>query len=450
MLYRPGDVNRLYYGTDTRAQSIMVGAALAVVLSLWADRRRRADGGPTAPRGASPPGGDPAWAARTVGGRAALLLVGLLGAGGSVALWLAVSANDAFAYRGGFLLAALTTAAVIASVVCVQRSVLARCLSVAPVRYLGRISYGMYLWHFPLFLYLDGSRTGLVGLALFALRFVATLVMATLSFYLVERPVRQGTFLSGWKVWVATPAAMAAAAAAVLVATALPTVALGAGASVVDTPAPSPPPAASSWRAGGPSPHRRGLHCADPGDRPERPQAPLRRPALRRRHPRVRCHRRRRVRGAGSRRPDGPPVHRQHEHPAVAAAVAGRPDPGPAAGGHDPGGTLGGGQPHLREPMDEHREPPVRGLRPPAAGAGGAGGRLAGGARGPAHGAVLRQRRTARRSAVAGGLPCPPGRLQRVGPPGRRRLAPDLAHRLQPDGVPGRPLRGVPRWSPGA
>ena len=53
MLYRPGDVNRLYYGTDTRAQSIMVGAALAVVLSLWADRRRRADGGPTAPRGAS-------------------------------------------------------------------------------------------------------------------------------------------------------------------------------------------------------------------------------------------------------------------------------------------------------------------------------------------------------------------------------------------------------------
>ena len=41
LLYSPSDVNRVYYGTDTRAQSLLVGAALAVSLSLWADHRRR-------------------------------------------------------------------------------------------------------------------------------------------------------------------------------------------------------------------------------------------------------------------------------------------------------------------------------------------------------------------------------------------------------------------------
>ena len=79
-----------------------------------------------------------------------------------------------FAYRGGFLLAALATSAVLFSVVCSQRSVLARCLSVAPLRYVGRISYGLYLWHFPLFIYLDHARTGLTGYPLFAVRVAVT------------------------------------------------------------------------------------------------------------------------------------------------------------------------------------------------------------------------------------------------------------------------------------
>ena len=94
-----------------------------------------------------------------------------------------VSYNEALAYRGGFLLAALATRAVLFSVVCSQRSVLARCLSVAPLRYVGRISYGMYLWHFPLFIYLDHARTGLTGYPLFAVRVAVTLVVATGSFY---------------------------------------------------------------------------------------------------------------------------------------------------------------------------------------------------------------------------------------------------------------------------
>ncbi len=78
VLYSPGDVNRLYYGTDTRAQSLLVGAALAVSLSLWADRRRQDGISRSRPirlrRGL---GGDPAWAVRTARGRMAALVVGL-------------------------------------------------------------------------------------------------------------------------------------------------------------------------------------------------------------------------------------------------------------------------------------------------------------------------------------------------------------------------------------
>ncbi|HUJ66002.1 MAG TPA: acyltransferase family protein, partial [Acidimicrobiales bacterium] len=232
--YSPGDVNRLYYGTDTRAQSLLVGAALAASLTLWADHRRRAG---TVRPGTEPIrrrlGGDPAWAVQTLRGRAAVLAVGLAGVGVSAVLWTLVSYNDALAYRGGFLLAALATTAVLFSVVCSQRSVLAQCLSVAPLRYVGRISYGMYLWHFPLFIYLDHARTGLTGYPLFSVRVAVTLLVATGSFYVVERPIRQGNILRGWRTWAITPVAVLGTAAALVAATSVPAVA-------VKAPAPAP------------------------------------------------------------------------------------------------------------------------------------------------------------------------------------------------------------------
>ncbi len=226
LLYSPGEVNRLYYGTDTRAQSLLIGAALAVSLSLWADRRRRRGTVMSGTDGRRRvPGGDPAWAVRTPRGRAAVLAIGLAGVGLSAALWILVSYNDSFAYRGGFFLAALATAAVLFSVVCFQGSLLARCLSFAPLRYVGRISYGMYLWHFPLFIYLDHARTGLTGYPLFAVRVAVTLVVATVSFYVVERPIRQGNLLRGWRAWVFTPVGVLGTVAALVAATSVPAVA---------------------------------------------------------------------------------------------------------------------------------------------------------------------------------------------------------------------------------
>jgi peptidoglycan/LPS O-acetylase OafA/YrhL len=244
VLYSPGEVNRLYYGTDTRAQSLLVGAALAVGLSLWADHRHRAGAVPVVPDWVRRRrGGDPAWAVQTGRGRAATLAVGLAGVAMSAVLWTLVSSNDAFAYRGGFLLAALATTAVLFSVVCSQRSVLARSLSVAPLRYVGRISYGMYLWHFPLFIYLDHARTGLTGYPLFAVRVAVTLVVATGSFYVIERPIRQGTFLTGWRTWAITPVAVLGTVAALVAATTIPAVA---------EKAPVPSPSASALDTGPP------------------------------------------------------------------------------------------------------------------------------------------------------------------------------------------------------
>ncbi len=227
VLYSPLRVNRLYYGTDTRAQSLLVGASLSVVLSLWADGRQRDATLPVRrSRIGRGPSGGPAWAARTIGGRRVVLAVGVAGVVLSALLWSSLSFRSSLTYRGGFLMAALATAAVLFSVTCSQRSVLSAALSFAPLRFVGRISYGMYLWHFPLFIFLDGGRTGLTGYALFAVRSAATLGIATISFYVLERPIRKGALSMGWKPLVTAPVAVIATAGALIAATSLPAAAM--------------------------------------------------------------------------------------------------------------------------------------------------------------------------------------------------------------------------------
>ena len=170
VLYSLANQNRVYYGTDTRAQSLLVGAALAVSLTLLAQRRASPGDLTSTPS---------AWRARTVGGRRAFVLVGIIGVGATAALWILVSVDDAFAFRGGFLLAAISTVCVLASVVVAPGSLLTGVLTVSPLRYLGRISYGMYLWHFPLVLWITHANTGLDDVPLFAVRFACTVVIAT-------------------------------------------------------------------------------------------------------------------------------------------------------------------------------------------------------------------------------------------------------------------------------
>src|SRR5205823_6899804 len=97
-------------------------------------------------------------------------------------------------YRGGFVLASLSVVVVIVSVTQPDRGLLGRALSWSPLRWIGMISYGLYLWHWPVYLTLTGARTGLDGNALLFVRLAVTTAFATASFYLVERPIRRGTF----------------------------------------------------------------------------------------------------------------------------------------------------------------------------------------------------------------------------------------------------------------
>ena len=220
VLYGEGTgTTRLYYGTDTHAQSLLAGAALAAALAMVGARRR----GPSTGRSPRSPAAG-GWALPSRRGTIVCAAAGWAGIAGGAAMWASLDGTDALLYRGGFALAALATAGVLVSVVCVPRGVLARALSLAPVRYVGRISYGVYLWHVPLFIWIDGARTGLAGYPLFAVRVATTLAVATASYYLIERPVRRGAFLGHRHVRVALPAALGATVAALLVATAPGTV----------------------------------------------------------------------------------------------------------------------------------------------------------------------------------------------------------------------------------
>jgi peptidoglycan/LPS O-acetylase OafA/YrhL len=190
LLFDPADADRDYYGTDTRAVALLTGAALAVALARAGCAAGR--------RGTR----------RVLGGLA------FIGAGVTGWLWVKADGGDPWLYRGGFVVAALAVAAVIAHAVVSPRSPTARLLAVAPLVWLGRISYGVYLWHWPLYEWLNAEHTGLAGAGLLALRVAATLAVAAASYVLVERPLRRAR-------WIRRPARTPALAGGAMAVTAV-------------------------------------------------------------------------------------------------------------------------------------------------------------------------------------------------------------------------------------
>ena len=192
MLFEPADPSRAYYGTDARAHTILVGALLALLLARRRPRTRSAGRG--------------------------LHVLGVVAAAACVWAWVSVTDQGSGMYHGGSLLFAIAVAVVIASAVQPGHSPLRAFLSLGFLRWIGMISYGLYLWHWPATVVLNESRTGLSGAPLAALRLAVTVGAAALSFYLVEQPIRRGA-LRGWKARVALPTGFATAAALLVVTT---------------------------------------------------------------------------------------------------------------------------------------------------------------------------------------------------------------------------------------
>ena len=84
---------------------------------------------------------------------------------------------------------------------------------------LGKISYGLYLWHFPLFLWLSADAIGVSGTELLLVRLAVTLAVSTASYFLIEQPIRQRRRPT-WVVRALAPLAAGGAVAALLLASA--------------------------------------------------------------------------------------------------------------------------------------------------------------------------------------------------------------------------------------
>jgi peptidoglycan/LPS O-acetylase OafA/YrhL len=233
VLYRPGgDPARVYYGTDTRAGALLAGCALAVLLAGRTLRPTR-------------------WLTAAATGAGVLL----------VAVMVLARGESGWLYRGGLTVVALAVAVVLAFLIAAPGSYPTLLLSLGPVVWVGRISYGLYLWHWPLFAAFNAQRTGLTGVALFVLRIAVTVAVAAASYHLVELPIRRGRGLR------LAPAAAAAVATAVTATAAVVVVA-----SIVPVPPPRWGSVSQAEGATGPL-----SNTASPPSRPATPP-PIARP----------------------------------------------------------------------------------------------------------------------------------------------------------------------------
>ena len=200
VLYQPDtDPSRIYYGTDTRAAGLLFGAALAFV---WAPELIRVSA-------RYDPGARhrPLQRARRhvrhrLGWTVPRLLdlVGLAALG--MLIWFCLSLDEfrPFIYQGGFALVAVVTTLLILIVVHPRAQVGANVLGWGPLRWVGQRSYSIYLWHWPVFMVTRPQLdVPIEGVPLFVLRMVVTVVLADLSYRLVEVPIRRGALERSWR-----------------------------------------------------------------------------------------------------------------------------------------------------------------------------------------------------------------------------------------------------------
>ena len=170
-LYRAGgDPSRVYYGTDTHSSGLLIGAGMAVLL--------------------------PPWQLRGSLGKRAPLALDVLGLTGLLLLvwsFANVSEFDTTLYRGGYLVFACVAALVVLVAAHPATTVTSRLLATRPMVWIGKRSYGIYLWHWPVYMVTrPGLDIPLTGIPLFVLRVAITVALAAASYRFLEVPIRSG------------------------------------------------------------------------------------------------------------------------------------------------------------------------------------------------------------------------------------------------------------------
>jgi peptidoglycan/LPS O-acetylase OafA/YrhL len=177
VLYQPfTDPSRVYFGTDTRVSTMLIGAALAVLWTPWRLTRDTAKSAPLA--------------------LDALAIIGLIGV-----VWFFLNAGefDNWMYRGGFLVMALFSALLIAATVHPASRLSPAIFGTKPFLWIGVRSYGIYLWHWPIYMVTrPHADVPLTGIPLLGLRVALTFLFAALSFKFVEEPIRHGALGRRW------------------------------------------------------------------------------------------------------------------------------------------------------------------------------------------------------------------------------------------------------------
>ena len=182
VLARTSGIDRAYFGTDTRAVAILLGALVALVSVRVTGSRVDARLG-TADRSTL------VHRRLSVGGYVAVLYL--------LVQWITADSTRPGLYRGQLVLTSLAGAVLVALVVVIPGAPIARALAWPPLVAIGLRSYVLYLWHFPVFVVLDGDATGLHGVALVAVRLVVTAALAEATHRLVEDRLRRRRRLQG-------------------------------------------------------------------------------------------------------------------------------------------------------------------------------------------------------------------------------------------------------------
>ena len=173
LLFDINNINRIYFGTDTRAFSLLVGVVGAILYPMdrLSERTTKKDN----------------MIYSIVSLVSILVLIGIM---------INTSEYNTWLYRGGFLLVAIIGLIIIISSGR-QYTFMSKLLSFKPLVFIGKISYSLYLWHFPILVVTTPvSEIGNPNLFYVTLRIVLIFLVATGSYMFVETPIRKLGFVN--------------------------------------------------------------------------------------------------------------------------------------------------------------------------------------------------------------------------------------------------------------